>query len=369
MLLSAMAIVMVVDAHAGYPLGILQSVFPYGSFFMPLFVFISGYFFSEKNLINIRNYLWKQTKKLLLVYYIVNILAILLVLFLQWINSDFHWFGNFDLIYFLFIVPYTIGYEIDILFPCWFVAALYMVIVFYHLLRSIIGRYWNDITAFVSMLFLGTFCVQKGAEINDKYSLFLGFFKVLFLIEFYEFGVIYRKYLENIVRSCSVWIVLPIPFLINIFLSILIDSHLSFGGMPILESSFVSPVVPIMTSYSGIIFYTVIADRLSCYGSIAENKLINYISTHTMQIMILHLPFMNLLNWILMHIPYFARTFDYNAFMSTPWYKYIFIDRMGKASNGGYALYFLFGLGGALLVCYGYDRLKKKADSCLKSKN
>ena len=69
-----------------------------------------------------------------------------------------------------------------------------------------------------------------------------------------------------------------------------------------------------------------------------------------------------------MHIPYFARTFDYNAFMSTPWYKYIFIDRMGKASNGGYALYFLFGLGGALLVCYGYGRVKNKADSCLKSK-
>ena len=42
-LLYALAIIMVVDDHTGNQIGILSKIFPYDSFFMPLFVFISGY--------------------------------------------------------------------------------------------------------------------------------------------------------------------------------------------------------------------------------------------------------------------------------------------------------------------------------------
>ena len=49
MLLSALGIFFVVDMHAGSPFGIFNSIFDYESFFMQMFVFISGYFFKEKN--------------------------------------------------------------------------------------------------------------------------------------------------------------------------------------------------------------------------------------------------------------------------------------------------------------------------------
>ena len=50
MILSAIAIIFVVDAHAWGPLAVFTNFFPYNSFFMPMFVFISGYFFEKDNL-------------------------------------------------------------------------------------------------------------------------------------------------------------------------------------------------------------------------------------------------------------------------------------------------------------------------------
>lgn len=46
MLLSAFGIIFVLDSHCGAVLGFAR-LFPYDSFFMPMFVFISGYFFKR----------------------------------------------------------------------------------------------------------------------------------------------------------------------------------------------------------------------------------------------------------------------------------------------------------------------------------
>ena len=43
MILSALGILFVVDEHLGRPIAFLSQIFPYDSFFMPMFVFISGY--------------------------------------------------------------------------------------------------------------------------------------------------------------------------------------------------------------------------------------------------------------------------------------------------------------------------------------
>lgn len=46
--LEALAIIMVIDDHVSTRVGILSSVFPYNSFYMPMLVFISGYFFKRQ---------------------------------------------------------------------------------------------------------------------------------------------------------------------------------------------------------------------------------------------------------------------------------------------------------------------------------
>lgn len=47
--LEALAIIMVIDDHISTRVGILSSVFPYNSFYMPMLVFISGYFFKNRS--------------------------------------------------------------------------------------------------------------------------------------------------------------------------------------------------------------------------------------------------------------------------------------------------------------------------------
>ena len=49
MLLSAIGIIFVVDAHAWTSLSLFTAYIPYNSFFMPMFVFISGYFFKPES--------------------------------------------------------------------------------------------------------------------------------------------------------------------------------------------------------------------------------------------------------------------------------------------------------------------------------
>ena len=74
MILSAIAIFFVVDAHAMSPFYIMANLMPYNSFFMPLFAFISGYFFSPKKLDKLPSYLLSRVKKLLLPFFVWNLL-------------------------------------------------------------------------------------------------------------------------------------------------------------------------------------------------------------------------------------------------------------------------------------------------------
>ena len=70
--LEALAIIMVIDDHVGTRIGFLSSIFPYNSFYMPLLVFISGYFYHKKP---IKKYLIHKTKKLFLPYMVWNIIG------------------------------------------------------------------------------------------------------------------------------------------------------------------------------------------------------------------------------------------------------------------------------------------------------
>ena len=68
MLLSAIGIFMVVDHHTFTAFNILGDFLPYNSFFMPMFVFISGYFNKVNGSTNLWTYFVKKVKTLLVPY-------------------------------------------------------------------------------------------------------------------------------------------------------------------------------------------------------------------------------------------------------------------------------------------------------------
>ena len=70
-ILTAMAIIFVVAGHLNYDIFTIEGFFPYYSFYMPLFVFISGCFYKEMYEKNIRKFLVKKGKEisLAMMYY------------------------------------------------------------------------------------------------------------------------------------------------------------------------------------------------------------------------------------------------------------------------------------------------------------
>ena len=64
---------MVVLGHTGDPIRLASDIFPYYSFHMALFIFISGYFYNPQNenkLWGKNGYLLKKVKKLVIPYFI-----------------------------------------------------------------------------------------------------------------------------------------------------------------------------------------------------------------------------------------------------------------------------------------------------------
>ena len=57
---------MVVDHHTFTAFKVFGNVIPYNSFFMPMFVFVSGYFNKVDSSTNLRTYLIKKIKSLII---------------------------------------------------------------------------------------------------------------------------------------------------------------------------------------------------------------------------------------------------------------------------------------------------------------
>ena len=68
-ILSALAIILVVAGHADFGVFDIAGLFPYYSFHVAVFVFISGYFYKEENETNIFSYIKRKAIHLLLPYY------------------------------------------------------------------------------------------------------------------------------------------------------------------------------------------------------------------------------------------------------------------------------------------------------------
>lgn len=93
--LYVLAIIMVIDDHTGGRIGILSNIFPYNSFYMPLFVFCSGYFYKKDK--PFKNVLHK-VRKILIPYIIWNIIALGIAFFLDRIFKV-DWCQRTDIIY------------------------------------------------------------------------------------------------------------------------------------------------------------------------------------------------------------------------------------------------------------------------------
>ena len=341
MLLSAFGIFFVVDMHAGSPFGIFNSIFNYESFFMQMFVFISGYFFKEKNLQTPFKYIWKNTVKLMIPFFVINAVYTGLIMLAKLYQPQITWDCRFSVL--------NEGRDTVFTLPAWFVPMLYFVIVAYTLLRLIFKK-WNSIIAFSVMAVIGTVSVYLSrSEYNTIYTVLI--LKIAFFIQFYELGVLYRSKLETYFKKTSKLKLILFCIIANVIMIGVtgnkIPCHYLYKMKGFMTDIY---IMPLLTAVTGICFWLCITEWLS--DVLGESRIINYVSNHTFAIMFHHIGFFTLLTYVLSKLP-FAKEFDYTQFYANAgWYKY-------PAFEGVKFLYVIFAFAGCILLCMAWDKVKK----------
>lgn len=363
MILSALGILFVVDCHTGNGIGLFTAVFPYDSFFMPMFMFVSGYFFKEKHIetfLGTLTYIKNKFVKLMIPYLLWAIFYGVIVLTAKKYNIVFWSDLTFAK---LFKSVLTGGTTFNVNGAAWFVPVLFCVITAYAVLRKIFGKIWNDFAAFIILAFVGATAIYLSKQegfINNHNLLIL---KTAFFIQFYQFGIFFKKYIEKHFDKINGLTVCISAIIINVLLLAI------YGNITFIKCASMSGFVtdnyflPLITSVTGIFFWLKISKLLE--PVLGNNKVINYISDNTFFIMIHHLFFANVFSAVLYCGKRFGISlladFSTTQFRYNPWYIYAPTPWIKVA-------YFLFSITVTLIACKIFDATIVKFFTMIKKK-
>lgn len=315
-LLYVLAIIMVVDDHTKAQLGILKAIFPYDSFFMPLFVFISGYFYKKQNVIkNIKH----KTEKIFIPYMIWNVIMLGITIIIDRILKT-NWAIGINKVKVLNSI--FLGPLVTTNGPSWFVIMLFWVSILYNLIRNVIkpNKINDCILTIISIIagLISVYLCVKGW--NKKSSLMLFVLRTLFYIQFYHLGYIFKEHIEDRIKKANKYIICSICVIINVILIAIYGDKVNFYATSNMRG-FSYWYLPIITLITGITFWYIIMDYVA--NKIKESKIITYIAQNTFFIMETHLLFANIINILFyifnkMGIKYFLK-FDTKSFIQSAW--------------------------------------------------
>lgn len=358
MVLSVIGIIMVVDLHCDIALNFLNTFIPYESFFMPLFIFISGYFNKVDDKTDLGAYIKKKGKNLLLPFVIIGFV----MFWLEWAINSYKCGVLQPITQETLVVPvlnvFTVGYTGLLASPMWFVTSLLLVTVVYAVLKKLF-RKWNSFVAFsvFALLNIAVVWIVKVYGDNTVIFLLLQPLKCIFFLPFMELGVLYRERLEAVqarLRNGGNIILLIVLIVINVLRIMVYPKDIDLCSMYNLGGlTGPCPVTPLISSVIGILFWVMVADILE--KAFFNNRIVNYISENTFFIMGFHLLFINLINCVLMFINNHISVvpgFDVNAFRTLSYYIW---DKYPQFK----IVYFIVGMAGPLLLKCAFDKIRK----------
>lgn len=341
--LEAIGILMVIDDHTGTTIGILSELFPYNSFYMPMFVFISGYFYKDNP---IGKNIGHKAKHLLLPYLMwggVGDLIAWLLLKVGLVNWYVSPFSITDLMMSLTLISLT-----PITDPSWFVVMLFWVSFFYTIIRNLfhINSELADYIFWIANVLIGMWLISLCMRDVEQNLFSLFFIRTFWYMQFYHAGLMFHRYWEEKVARFPTLISCCICALINLVLLCAFGDSLKFNSTAWM-ASFHSCWLPVITSITGIIFWYKAMQFLS--EKIGQVQSIDYLAENTFTIMCSHFFFSNIPKFYpylqCLHRNPLYKDFPVKAFYSNPWLGYWSrsIERLG----------FFCGLFGSLLtVCF-----------------
>ena len=190
-ILSAIGILLVLLGHLDFQILSFGGLFPYYSFHVMLFLFISGYFYRPEEEERIFSYIKRKCLHLLLPYFIWNVFFGILATLLHHAGMQI---GESLSLYNLLIAPFMGGHQFMYHAASWFVPALFLVE-----LCNIIGRkvlsllkVRNEYVIMILYLIIGLASVYlaKRGSVYDLYRLPA---RIMFLAPCFQMGRLYKK--------------------------------------------------------------------------------------------------------------------------------------------------------------------------------
>ena len=344
MMLSVIGIIIMITCHLAGEYYKYIKFFP----FIIIFIFISGYFYNEKHEENIKQYIWKKFKKLMIPFFIINLIYGIINYILR--KNGIINYGSDITLYTLFIQPFINNSQFVFNFPAWFVPTLFLVNCSYIIIHKISkkSRILNNYVLLVIFIILQMITVYF-RNVAQNQTLIVAVFKVVFFLPFFHLGVLYKdkwqKYDDKIPTIPYLIVLWAIDFALTKNLGDLIYDMHDFSGF---QTN--SLILPFITSIISILFYTRIARVLS--GFLGDNKFINYISNHTYAIMTHHIFIMFMITSILnvVKAPYFNMERYQNG--------WIYIYEIPNWNYLLHLIYIIVGITGPLLLQLIYDKIK-----------
>lgn len=210
-ILSAIGMIAVMLGHidGGYinesPQGIitLGGWLPYYSYHMPLFIFISGYFYNKDFENHISCFLRKKFRTMILSFYAINGAFFLFqsLIRLKGFTVGYPFSLKVWLIY-----PWITRQPIDFSIPTWYLIAIFLAELFFILLRKIVSFFYNnkqyELLLLFTTLVLGVASVICVRKLNPP-EWAIVYLRSLIMVFFLEAGYFYRNYLEENVQKIN----------------------------------------------------------------------------------------------------------------------------------------------------------------------
>lgn len=176
----------------------LTLAFPYYSWHMPFFIFISGYFFNRTETAG--KYLIKKVKTHLFPALLVNAVCGIFSMCLKYF--DLTNYGQDITFKALFITPFTTGYQFFIDVSLWFIFALFIIEVIACLMDRL-ARGKGDLVYLVITLAGALFCAKLAYYDYESYSgeYINAALRQCYLMFFFWLGICYRRYGEDLLKK------------------------------------------------------------------------------------------------------------------------------------------------------------------------
>lgn len=278
MVLSCIGILLVILGHLNF--GVLEfgGIFPYYSYHVLIFVFIAGYFYKENDAQNILKFIWRKVKRLIIPYYVINLIYGFIVMLLH--QKGFA-FGEEISLYNLLIEPVMGGHQFMLNAPAWFVFALFLLEVCNVVARRILGllKLENECLIMVLYSMVGIAAVWLAIR-GSVYGFYKLPGRLMLMAPALQFGRLYKTKLEKYDKLPSVYY-FAILFAVN---SILTYSCGGLGYSVVWVTGFANgPLIPFVTGFTGIALWLRIARILG--RAVGGNRFVAYMSRHTYSIM------------------------------------------------------------------------------------